>query len=109
MVVLNYIKDNLGLGRVSCGKNNCVFIVDKLSEIKSIVEIFEQRSLNTTKQLNFLSFKEAYILYINSEFNDELCYKLEHLRSGMNRKRTDFNLPKDHKYSITPYWLLGFT
>ena len=27
----------------------------------------------------------------------------------MNRKRTDFNLPKDHKYSITPNWLLGFT
>lgn len=109
IAVLNYIKDNLGIGRVSRDNNNCVFIVDKLLEIKPIIEIFKQRSLNTTKQLNFLSFKEAYLLYTNSEFNEELCYKLEHLRSGMNRKRTDFNLPNDHKYYITPNWLLGFT
>lgn len=107
--VLNYIKDNLGLGKVSSRGKICVLVVSKLSEIKSIIEIFELRPLNTTKHLNFISFKEAYTLFTNSEFSEELVNKLEQLRSGINRKRIDFNLPADHEYSITPNWLLGFT
>jgi hypothetical protein len=26
----------------------------------------------------------------------------------MNKKRTDFDLPENHKIIITDYWLLGF-
>lgn len=34
--------------------------------------------------------------------------EIEKLRSGMNTKRIDFSMPKEHKFNITSYWLLGF-
>lgn len=106
--VLNIIKNKLGIGRVSTYGKTSIFIVDKISEVQVIINIFNNRSLNSSKYLNFLNFKEAYSIYTTSEFNEELCIKLENLRSGMNRKRTDFNLPNNHKVKITPNWLLGF-
>lgn len=59
--------------------------------------------------LNFLSFNEAFELYINSNSKTpDLILKLEGIKSSINSKRTDYKLPAYHKYRITTYWLLGF-
>lgn len=110
IAVLFYIKANLSLGRVSKqGDWGCVYTIDKVEEIKEILNIFSKRPLNTTKHLNFLKFKEAFLLYISSEQDDQLYIKLDSLRNQMNRNRKDFELPHDHQYLITSNWLLGFT
>ena len=109
IAVLFFIKENLGLGRVSKQKENaCVYVIDKVAEIQKIINIFNKRPLNTTKHLNFLMFSEAFLLCTSSELDDTLHTKLESLRDEMNRKRTDFKLSSDHQYLITPYWFLGF-
>lgn len=110
IAVLYYIKAKLGLGRVSKeGDWGCVYSIDRVEEIKEILEIFSKRPLNTTKHLNFLKFKEAFFLYVSSELDDHLHIKLENLRNEMNSNRKDFELPHGHSYLITPNWLLGFT
>ncbi len=106
---LLHIRDTLGLGRVSEFKNTCIFRVDNFEGIEKLIKIFEEYPLNSTKWLNFLSFKEAFELYINSSNKTlDLILKLEGIKSGINSKRTDYIFPAHHKYRITPYWLLGF-
>ena len=34
--------------------------------------------------------------------------EIEKIKVGMNTKRTDLIMPKEHKVVITPYWLLEF-
>ena len=69
---LYFIRDTLQFGRVVEEKskreqlNTWRFIVTKLEEIKKIIRIFDQYQLNSTKLLNFLNFKEAFKIYINS-------------------------------------------
>ena len=106
--VLIYIRDILGFGKAFEFKNTCIFRVDNFEDIKKIITIFEQYTLNSTKLLNFLSFKKAFELYINSSKTLDLVKQLEEIKSGINSKRTDYKLPVDHEYRITPYWLLGF-
>lgn len=110
--VLEYIYDNLRIGKVRLNiKENVVtYNVIANDEIATLIELFSRFNLNTTKHLNFLVFREAYLFYINwgKDCRVELVEEIENLRSGMNSKRIDFTMPKEHKFSITPYWLLGF-
>jgi hypothetical protein len=96
------------LGRVHKKDKACQYVIDKVDEIKEIINIFTKRPLNTTKHLNFLNFKEAFIIYINSEPNEILHEKLDSLKNKMNSQREDFQLPSDHQHLITPNWFLGF-
>jgi hypothetical protein len=93
----------LGFGKAFEFKNTCIFRVDNFEDIKKIITIFEQYTLNSTKLLNFLSFKKAFELYINSSKTLDLVKQLEEIKSGINSKRTDYKLPVDHEYRITPY------
>lgn len=43
-----------------------------------------------------------------AEDKNILFKKILELKNSMNRQRTNFELPKNHKLTITPYWLLGF-
>lgn len=107
--LLFYIKDNLELGSVVVKDSVCIYIVNKREEIKVLIEIFNKTPLNSTKYLNFICFKQAFELYINSvKKTEELGLKLEEIRNKMNSKRSEFNLPEEHTYRISPYWLLGF-
>lgn len=45
----------------------CAYTINKQEEIKEIMKIFIKYPLNSTKRLNFLAFKEAFELYINSK------------------------------------------
>lgn len=112
--VLTLIKDTLGLGKITISKSVCAYTINKQEEIKEIIKIFTKYPLNSTKRLNFLAFKEAFELYINSKAKNtnleglELIQRLEFIKSGMNSKRSDFQLSEEHIYLITPNWLLGF-
>lgn len=106
--VLTRIKDILGLGKITISKSVCAYTINKQEEIKEIIKIFTKYPLNSTKRLNFLAFKEAFELYINSKAKNtnleglELIQRLELIKSGMNSKRSDFQLSEEHIYHITP-------
>jgi hypothetical protein len=60
-----------------------------------------------------LRLKEAFELYHNFSNRSDLTVEdrnaqINRLRSGMNSKRSDFQMPEFHKILITPYWFLGF-
>lgn len=120
--LLQYIKTQLGCGIIENNKDNTAsyFIVTDTSDIKSILlPIFDSFSLNTTKYLDYLSFKEALLLNSSqalisrSNLDSDLKIRLSNinkiieLKNNMNKKRTEFNLPLNH-IKISPYWLLGF-
>lgn len=61
------------------------------------------------KYLDFSDFKRAFELYTNSKTKTpELILDITLIKDGMNKGRTNFSMPTEHKYRITPYWLLGF-
>lgn len=109
---LDYIYDNLQIGKVKLNiKENVVtYNVIANDEIAILIEIFSKFNLNTNKHLNFLTFREAYLLYFywGNNCRAELVEEIEKLRLGMNSKRIDFTMPEGHKINITPYWFLGF-
>jgi hypothetical protein len=118
--LLQYIKTQLGCGIIEDNKDNTAsyFIVTDTSDIKStLLPIFDSFSLNTTKYLDYLSFKEALLLnssqVLISRRNSDLKIRLNsinkiiELKNNMNKKRTEFKLPLNH-IKISPYWLLGF-
>ena len=115
--LLNYIKNRLNLGKVYVYDHFGSFTISDLNELLQLIKIFEVHTLNTIKYLNFLAFKKALELYCNYRSNpsayapedkEQLFNKLTNLKISMNKKRTDFDLPENHKIIITHYWLLGF-
>lgn len=107
--LLEFIHSTLGLGGVYTYKDSSHFVVEKLAEIRIIINIFDKFPLNTTKYLNFLYFSECYALYeTKGELDHGGVSKIEEIRQGMNSKRTNFILPETHSIKITPYWLLAF-
>ncbi len=107
---INHIYNSLGIGKVYIKKNRGTFIVRSLDEIKVILEIFSQNPLNTTKHLNFLDFKRAYLIYTKKDSSrGELKEIVANIKSQMNVKRTDYALGKDHVIKVTSNWLLGLT
>lgn len=119
--VLESIQESLGIGKVYTSKDEATFVVTAKEEVKIIIDIFNKNSLNSTKYLNFLSFKKAFELYTGNSFTEDhksslsqdlrsldLKKEIELIKSNMNSKRFDFKLPESHKIRITNYWLLGF-
>jgi len=131
--VLQYIQQRLGIGRITVYKNEVIFTISRSEDLPTIFKILEIKPLNTTKYLNYLAFKEGYLLYFNNKTNQSLILgstsgalgeatdrvgakvdksllfnKLIELKNSMNSQRTNFELPDTHKIIITPYWLLGF-
>ena len=93
MEALKYIRDTLQIGKVvlSQTRPNATFEVTNLSEIEIIIGIFSKRSLNTTKQLNYLDFKRAFLLYQHHnsrEDRQKIKPIIDNIKSGMNSKRT---------------------
>ena len=60
---LNDIKANLNLGIVSLNKDECKFVVTKKEDIFVLLSIFDRYPLKTSKRLDYLDFKKAFILY----------------------------------------------
>lgn len=107
---LKFIRDSLGIGKVKTSNNTCTFIVNKEKDIALIIEIFSKYNLNTVKHLDFLSFKEAYLLYftrITKSIDVELNLKISNIKNTMNSRITDFNL-NNHNINLSLNWILGF-
>jgi hypothetical protein len=62
---LDFIQNNLGIGRVTIYQSSAIFALTAQKEIKFLLEFFTKYSLNTTKYLNLLAFKKGFELYIN--------------------------------------------
>ena len=111
--VLNYIKSRLNIGtEVAVYGNSCKFTVVHKKDIYVLISIFDKFNLNTTKYLDYLEFKKAFILYNESARKLEadkiaVMNQLLNLKNGMNNNRTNFNFPSNHKIVISDYWLLG--
>jgi hypothetical protein len=83
---LNYIKNNLGVGRVKKLNDKAVtFEITDFKEINQIIiPIFTNYPLRTLKQLNFEKFKNAFeIKYNNIENSFNLILGL---KNNMNSK-----------------------
>jgi hypothetical protein len=104
--LLKYIAQRLGVGNISVKGDTVNFTVISKVDLLKIFSIFDKRSLNTSKNLNYIIFRKAYDLYFNREsikVSLELREKLIELKDQMNKKRIDFNQPKGHSINITPY------
>lgn len=109
---LYYIQENLQMGRVkeNYKENLVTYNIIAQKEVGLIIELFTIYTLNTNKYLNFVAFKEAFLIYITWKELDrcELILQLKRIQDKMNFKRIDFLMPNNHKISISSYWLLGF-
>lgn len=110
LLVLNYIKDKLNCGQVTVKEDIALFSITNKDCLQTILfPIFDNFSLNTTKHLDYLNFKQALNLIINAEQNknkEQIIKKILNLKNNMNKNRINFELPLNH-IKITPYWLLG--
>jgi len=116
--VLHYINKKLKVGTIYTHKNTATLTISKFEELQILFNILEIKPLNTTKYLNYLAFKECFLLYYNRNKvvqhkltlteRSTLFNKIRALKNSMNNLRTNFILPNNHKIIITPYWLLGF-
>lgn len=110
-MVLRYIKDKLGVGGVRLYKDECIFSVTDRKGVASLIDIFDKYNLNTTKYLDYLDFKEAFLFFINrsKDLNPELVNsKVLSLKNKMNTNRIHFERPMGSEINITKSWLLGF-
>lgn len=112
---LEYIKNKLGLGNIRIHKDKYIFAVSDKQGVYELISIFDKYNLNTTKYLDYLKFKEAFILYhersrdIKVTKSKYLIQNLLELKGSMNKSRKIVT-SKDYeeKINITKYWLLGF-
>ena len=130
--LLEYIQKRLKIGKVYpfFPHNNNIksetiyasFVIFSKKDLFQLISIFDINSFNSTKHLDYLAWREAFLIH-NSKENKISIVKcdpknvdlelgsanqIEILQSSMNDKRTNFVLPSNHKIKITPYWLLGF-
>ena len=109
--VLKYIQNTLQVGTVFMKPKVAELVVRRLDELKVIIEIFDKTPLNSSKHLNFLSFKQAFEIYtlnaVSLEDKSQSRLQIEEIKNTMNNSRTDFSQP-NRKFHMTPNWLLGF-
>jgi len=110
--LIKYIRQRLGHGNISIRDKSVNYTLSSKGDLQEIFSIFDIRPLNTSKNLNYILFRQAYDLYFNREslkVTMELRKVIINLKDQMNKKRIDFNQPKGHSINITHYWFLGFT
>lgn len=110
---LRFIQSKLGIGNdIVIYGNTCKFTVTHRRDIYKLISIFDKYNLNTTKFLDYLDFKKAFILYHERDKAIEdkqiLFDPFLNLKSSMNSNRTNYNFPDFHQIVITVSWLLGF-
>ncbi|OTA47615.1 hypothetical protein K449DRAFT_341470, partial [Hypoxylon sp. EC38] len=104
---LNIIKKILSIGNdIAVYGNSCKFTVTHPKDIYKLIEIFDKYNLNTTKYLDYLDFKEAFLFYQNrvkTIKDGDIFNRLLDIKNGMNSNRINFNFPLEHKITITDY------
>lgn len=109
--VLCKLKDEFKIGNLRSDSNSVAWVIKSQEEVKLIIDIFSKNPLNTTKHLDFLIWSKAFNLYVSRgtrSVSPDLMASIIDLKDSMNRQRTDYEMPCDHKITITKHWLLGF-
>ena len=112
--VLYIIRDKLGFGVVSINGNTCSFHVHSFKVIvESLLPIFDNFSLLTHKQLNYINWRKAIMLKKLEQENSRslsigTLTKIVALKKGNNTLRTNFEGYTVSKDMITKNWLIGF-
>jgi hypothetical protein len=109
--LIKYIAQRLGIGNISLRDSSVNYTVSSKDALLVIFGILDKTPLNTSKNLNYIMFRQAYDLYFYRESTNiipELCKEIIALKEKMNKNRVEFKQPIDHVICITPYWLLGF-
>ena len=106
--VLEYIRDTLNMGTVVVSGNKVIFTIVKQEDINKIINIFTISPLNSIKHLNFLAFKKAFELYINSKDKSIVFQEILDIKNSMNKNLSNVDTLK-REINITPGWLLGFS
>jgi hypothetical protein len=110
--VLEFIKNSLGCGRLNSERDVLIFSISKLNDIETVlIPLFDKFTLNTTKYLDYLDFKKAFFIFKNRKSSklslQQLNFNIIKLKEGMNSKRVNFVLPKEHSIIITGNYLVG--
>ena len=109
--LIHKIFERLCVGNIHIRSSTVNYTISNKEGLAKIFSILDKKSLNTTKYLNYITFRQAYDLYANrgSRFVEkELKGKILSLKDQMNKKRVNFDLPLSHSVNISRYWLLGF-
>jgi hypothetical protein len=109
--LIKYIAERLGVGTFSLRESSVNYTISSKQDIPVIFGILDKTPLNTSKNLNYMMFRQAYDLYFNrksTNITPELLQEILALKEKMNKNRVEFKQPIDHVIHITPYWLLGF-
>lgn len=100
---LYLINRKLGIGEIRDRGTKAVFTIRAQKDIVKIINILSKNPFNTKKYLDFSDFKIAFKLYTNSkEKTSDLIEEISQIKIGMNKSRTSFDMPTEHKYRITP-------
>lgn len=103
-MVLRYINNKLGVGGVRFYKDECIFNVTDKKGVALLIDIFDKYNLNTTKHLDYLDFKEAFLFYSNRSKDlkpDVVKDYLLELKNKMNTNRIHFERPRNSEINIT--------
>lgn len=85
----------------------CIFTISNKEGIIKLFNIFDTYCLNTSKHLDYLCFKEAFIINNDKSLPESVIIdKILNLKGSMNKNRTSFH--RTTNISISKYWLLGF-
>lgn len=110
--VLEYIQNKLGIGRVRQDKDKCIFSVTNAEGHYLLISLFDKYNLNSTKYLDYMNFKRAFILYqvrdkellsSNIDKAKTLTDQILGFKNSMNTKRINTILPIEHKIVITKF------
>jgi len=102
--VLRYINKSLGIGGVRFYKNECIFNVTDQKGIALLISIFDKYNLNTSKYLDYLDLKKAFLLYLNRNMNlkaDSIKLRILELKNNMNTNRLYYQRAENDKILIT--------
>ena len=102
--ILHFIKSNLDTGEVRGRGTNAIFTIRTQKGIVKLIDILSKNPLNSKKYIDFSDFKKAFELYTSFEVKSpELILEITRIKNGMNKGRTNFSMPIEHSYRITPY------
>lgn len=104
---LEFIKYSLQIGnvRVYHKISEVIYELSAQSDIEIILAIFTKFKLNTTKHLDFIAFRQAFLLFVensNQIVRKELKPAIKSIKGSMNKQRTEFSMASDH-YNVSIY------
>jgi hypothetical protein len=109
--LLTFLKDKLQCGYITQNPKEAKanFVISSQAALQELlIPLFDSFSLNTTKYLDYLAFREVVMLRESkAHLTSEGWEKIVSLKASMNKARVNHTLPTDHEVVITFPWLLG--